>query len=148
MMRKRKGYPVYPLTAAQKFGGQFVIALIAVWLGGVRINVFIDNSWITGALTVFWIMLLMNSINFFDNMDGLAVGTVTIAMGFFTILAALNHQFFIAGDRGAGGADLRRGSRFLVLQLQSGDDLHGGFGKPLSRLYGGGDFGGDHLFRH
>ena len=86
----------WALTAAQKFGGQFVIALIAVWLGGVRINVFIDNNWITGVLTVFWIMLLMNSINFFDNMDGLAVGTVTIAMGFFTILAALNHQFFIA----------------------------------------------------
>ncbi len=86
----------WALSAAQKFGGQFVIALIAVCLGGVRINVFISNPWITGALTLFWIMLLMNSINFFDNMDGLAVGTITIAMLFFTILAALNHQYFIA----------------------------------------------------
>lgn len=47
-------------------------------------------------MTVFWIMLMMNSINFFDNMDGLAVGTIAIAMGFFTVIAALNHQFFIA----------------------------------------------------
>ena len=38
----------------------------------------------------------MNSINFFDNMDGLAVGTIAIAMGFFTVIAALNQQFFIA----------------------------------------------------
>lgn len=86
----------WALTAAQKFGGQFIIALIAVYLGNVKINIFIDNSLITGLLTIFWIMLLMNSINFFDNMDGLAIGTVTIAMGFFTILAALNQQFFVA----------------------------------------------------
>lgn len=86
----------WALTAAQKFSGQFIIALIAVYLGNVKINIFIDNSLITGLLTIFWIMLLMNSINFFDNMDGLAIGTVTIAMGFFTILAALNQQFFVA----------------------------------------------------
>ena len=46
--------------------------------------------------SVFWLMLLMNSINFFDNMDGLAVGTITIAMGFFCVIAALNNQYFIA----------------------------------------------------
>ena len=34
-------------------------------------------------------MLLMNAINFFDNMDGLAVGTIAIAMGFFTVIAVV-----------------------------------------------------------
>ena len=41
-------------------------------------------------------MLMMNSINFFDNMDGLAVGTIAIAMGFFTMIAAMNGEYFFA----------------------------------------------------
>ncbi|MDR0931754.1 MAG: undecaprenyl/decaprenyl-phosphate alpha-N-acetylglucosaminyl 1-phosphate transferase [Victivallales bacterium] len=86
----------YALSAGCKFGGQFLIALIAVAWGGVRVNIFFSNSILIWAVSIFWIMLLMNSINFFDNMDGLAVGTVTIAMGFFTIIAALNGQIFIA----------------------------------------------------
>ncbi|MBS1371692.1 MAG: undecaprenyl/decaprenyl-phosphate alpha-N-acetylglucosaminyl 1-phosphate transferase [Lentisphaeria bacterium] len=85
----------YALSAGCKFGGQFLVALIAVGLGGVRVNIFFTNPVLVWAVSVFWIMLLMNSINFFDNMDGLAVGTVTIAMGFFAVIAALNGQFFI-----------------------------------------------------
>ncbi len=87
----------WALTAAQKFSGQFLIAVIAVTWGGVRVNVlFLDNAVVTWTVSVLWIMLMMNSINFFDNMDGLAVGTISIAMGFFTVIAALNQQFFIA----------------------------------------------------
>jgi UDP-GlcNAc:undecaprenyl-phosphate GlcNAc-1-phosphate transferase len=41
-------------------------------------------------------MLMMNAINFFDNMDGLAVGTIAIAMGLFTVVSGLHHQYFIA----------------------------------------------------
>ena len=48
------------------------------------------------AATVFWIMLMMNSINFFDNMDGLAAGVIAIALGIFAVIAELNGQFFIA----------------------------------------------------
>lgn len=86
----------YALSAAAKFGGQFLIALLAVGLGGVRVNIFFTNPVLVWGASVFWIMLLMNSINFFDNMDGLAVGTITIAMGFFCVIAALNNQYFIA----------------------------------------------------
>ncbi len=86
----------YPLSAGVKFGGQFLIALLAVWLGGVRVNIFLTQPVLVWAASIFWIMLLMNSINFFDNMDGLAVGTIAIAMGFFSVIAALNQQFFIA----------------------------------------------------
>ena len=38
----------------------------------------------------------MNAINFFDNMDGLAVGTIAVAMLFFTIISALNNEYFVA----------------------------------------------------
>ena len=84
------------MAAKWKFLGQLVVALLAVFGGNVRINLFIDNPIITAAISVFWLMLMMNSINFFDNMDGLAVGTIAIAMGFFTCFAALNQQFFVA----------------------------------------------------
>ncbi len=85
-----------PMAAKWKFLGQFVVALIAVIGGGVRINLFISDPIVTSAITVFWLMLLMNSINFFDNMDGLAVGTIAIAMGFFSCFAIMNGQFFVA----------------------------------------------------
>jgi len=87
----------YAMSAAAKFSGQFAVALIAVLLGGVRIKVFGAMPPVLSiAVTVFWIMLLMNAINFFDNMDGLAVGTIAVAMGFFTVIAALNAQYFVA----------------------------------------------------
>lgn len=86
----------HALSAGMKFAGQFLIAVMAVWLGGVRVNIFFTNPVLVWSASIFWIMLLMNSINFFDNMDGLAVGTIAIAMGFFTVIAALNSQYFIA----------------------------------------------------
>ncbi len=86
----------WAMSAKWKFLGQFVVALVAVFMGGVRVNVFIEHPAITTAISVFWLMLLMNSINFFDNMDGLAVGTIALAMGFFACFAILNQQFFVA----------------------------------------------------
>ncbi len=86
----------WALSAGVKFGGQFLIALLAVTWGGVHVNIFVENDILVWIVSVFWIMLMMNSINFFDNMDGLAVGTISIAMAFFTIFAALNQQYFVA----------------------------------------------------
>jgi UDP-GlcNAc:undecaprenyl-phosphate GlcNAc-1-phosphate transferase len=49
------------------------------------------GSWINTAVTIFWIVGICNSINFFDNLDGAASGAVAIA--------ALG-VFLIAFDRG------------------------------------------------
>jgi len=87
-----------PMSASAKFGGQFVIALLVTCYGGVRLNIFLGDQFLAGAVTVFWIMLMMNSINFFDNMDGLAAGVIAIALGIFAVIAALNAQFFIAAN--------------------------------------------------
>ena len=84
------------LKAGTKFLGQFLIAAIAVSFGGIKISVFFNNPVIIWCISVLWIMLLINAINFFDNMDGLAVGTVTIALALFTAVAAMNGQYFIA----------------------------------------------------
>jgi UDP-GlcNAc:undecaprenyl-phosphate GlcNAc-1-phosphate transferase len=50
-----------------------------------------SGSWINSAVTIFWIVGICNSINFFDNLDGAASGAVAIA--------ALG-VFIIAFDRG------------------------------------------------
>jgi UDP-GlcNAc:undecaprenyl-phosphate GlcNAc-1-phosphate transferase len=44
------------------------------------------GSWINTAVTIFWIVGICNSINFFDNLDGAASGAVAIAaIGVFVI---------------------------------------------------------------
>jgi UDP-GlcNAc:undecaprenyl-phosphate GlcNAc-1-phosphate transferase len=75
--------------------------LIAQSLVGTVVSLVIVNSGTTGtpfgtssintAVTIFWIVGICNSINFFDNLDGAASGAVAIA--------ALG-VFFIALDRG------------------------------------------------
>ena len=47
-------------------------------------------------LTVLWIVVVTNAINFMDNMDGLAGGVSAIAAGLFMAACLVNHQWFIA----------------------------------------------------
>jgi len=49
-----------PMRASVKFAGQLVIALLIVCVGNIRISCFIDNCFITGALTVCWLLFLLN----------------------------------------------------------------------------------------
>ena len=84
------------LKAHWKFLGQLIVALIAAGPGGIRLTLFVEAQWFGFVVTIFWFMLLMNAINFFDNMDGLAAGTATISLILFTIAAAFQKQYFIA----------------------------------------------------
>lgn len=59
------------------------IALVAGWEGW-RLTLFLDVPLVTGALSVLWIVALVNAFNMLDNMDGLAAGVAAIAA---TILA-------------------------------------------------------------
>lgn len=82
-----------PLT---KLIGQFCVAgAIASW-GGVRVTVFFHNPLITWGLTTLWILCVINAVNFFDNMDGLAGGMAAIAALCFFFVAGLRHQYFVA----------------------------------------------------
>jgi UDP-GlcNAc:undecaprenyl-phosphate GlcNAc-1-phosphate transferase len=47
-------------------------------------------------LTIVWIVLVTNAINFMDNMDGLAAGVSAIAGALFMAACLVNHQWFIA----------------------------------------------------
>jgi UDP-GlcNAc:undecaprenyl-phosphate GlcNAc-1-phosphate transferase len=48
------------------------------------------------SITVLWVVGICNAINFFDNLDGGAAGTVAIASISLTYLAITGNQYFIA----------------------------------------------------
>jgi len=67
-----------------KLAGQIVAAVFLV-LSGMRIELFVlSNVWLSAAITIVWVVMLTNSLNFLDNMDGLAGGVSVIsACSFF-----------------------------------------------------------------
>jgi UDP-GlcNAc:undecaprenyl-phosphate GlcNAc-1-phosphate transferase len=79
------------LSPKAKFIGQIFGACILVFFG-LRIR-FVENQWLSVALTVFWVVTLTNAMNFVDIMDGLAAGVGGIAaLGF--LLFSLNAGTF------------------------------------------------------
>ena len=67
-------------------------------------SLFLDMPWLTGALSVLWIVGLVNSFNMLDNMDGLSAGVAAIAAAMFAAVMLLTPrpdnnqpQLFIAG---------------------------------------------------
>lgn len=85
-----------PMKAGVKFLGQFLIAATAATWGGVQITLFIGGAFFSWCATVLWLLFIFNAVNFFDNMDGLVVGTAAIAFTFFTLAAVANQQYFVA----------------------------------------------------
>jgi UDP-GlcNAc:undecaprenyl-phosphate GlcNAc-1-phosphate transferase len=77
---------IYTLNPEKKLIGQVLAAFIVV-LSGIRLDLFLGkfffSEWAAVAasvlLTMFWIILLTNSMNFLDNMDGLSGGVAVIA---------------------------------------------------------------------
>jgi UDP-GlcNAc:undecaprenyl-phosphate GlcNAc-1-phosphate transferase len=53
---------------------------------GVRASLFVADPWIGGALTVAWCVVLVNSFNFLDNMDGLSSGIGLISSVIFAVM--------------------------------------------------------------
>ena len=83
-----RSLPPWPRLIAQSVVGT-VVALVIVNSG--TIGTPFGTSTLNTAISIFWIVGICNSINFFDNLDGAAAGSVAIA--------ALG-VFFIAFDRG------------------------------------------------
>ena len=66
-----------------------------VW-AGVRIEAFVPLPWVGAAATVVWLVFLMNSFNFLDNMDGLCAGVAAIVTLAFGLIAFYAGQWFMA----------------------------------------------------
>ena len=82
---------------------QTIVAVVLVALGW-RLTLFLDMPWLTGAISVLWIVGLVNSFNMLDNMDGLSAGVAAIAAAMLTAVVLLTPrpdnnqpQLFVAG---------------------------------------------------
>jgi UDP-GlcNAc:undecaprenyl-phosphate GlcNAc-1-phosphate transferase len=85
---------IWDLDWMIKLAGQFLAAGLIAWLG-VQIyslpigGLTVGSSWMSAALTVFAIVLVMNAVNFIDGLDGLVAGVGLIANGVFLVYGYL-----------------------------------------------------------
>ena len=71
------------------------VAAAVAALSGVQIRLF-STPLIDIPLTLFWIVALINAVNWIDNMDGLAAGAAAITSGFFLLLALSQGQILVS----------------------------------------------------
>jgi len=79
-----------------KLAIQFTVAIVAAVFADVRVEMFIENKFITTALSVVWIVLMINAFNFLDNMDGTSAGIAFIATGVLMAAAMRSGQVFVS----------------------------------------------------
>jgi UDP-GlcNAc:undecaprenyl-phosphate/decaprenyl-phosphate GlcNAc-1-phosphate transferase len=84
----------HELRPRSKFLGQLLIAIL-VAASGIRVTLFIPNPWLHYALTILWILTLINAFNFIDNMNGLCGGLAAIAALYFGLIAAGDGQYLV-----------------------------------------------------
>jgi UDP-GlcNAc:undecaprenyl-phosphate GlcNAc-1-phosphate transferase len=77
---------VFEFKAAPQFAAQTIAAIIAIattiWIQEVTLPIFGLQKFpwfVTYPLTIFWIVGMMNTVNFLDGLDGLATGVAVIA---------------------------------------------------------------------
>lgn len=85
----------HELKALPKFIGQVLVA-IAVAAVCKRITLFVHSDFFSYAVTVFWMLAVINAFNFMDNMNGLCAGLGAIAALLFAIIAASHGQYLVA----------------------------------------------------
>jgi len=88
-----KNLPPLPRFIGQSIAGLVVAALLVTSNNVANPT---GSTYIDVLITVIWVVGICNSINFFDNLDGGAAGTVAICAIFLTYLALSNGQSFIA----------------------------------------------------
>jgi UDP-GlcNAc:undecaprenyl-phosphate/decaprenyl-phosphate GlcNAc-1-phosphate transferase len=86
------------LNPLPRFIGQSITGLVVAIILILNDNIGNPSGIILldAAITVIWIVGICNSINFFDNLDGGAAGTVAITTISLTYLAITGDQYFIA----------------------------------------------------
>jgi len=73
---------------AGKFICQFAVAAL-VAASGARITLFVHSTLFSFAITILWILTVINAFNFMDNMNGLCGGLGAIGAFYFGLAAAL-----------------------------------------------------------
>jgi len=84
----------YELKALPKLAGQFGVALL-VAASGLRITLFVHNEIFSYAITVLWLVTVINAFNFIDNMNGLCAGLGAIGALLFAVIAAAHGEYLV-----------------------------------------------------
>jgi UDP-GlcNAc:undecaprenyl-phosphate GlcNAc-1-phosphate transferase len=85
----------HELKALPKFIGQILIA-IAVASACKRITLFVHSEVFSYAITILWLLTVINAFNFMDNMNGLCAGVGAIGAFIFALIAAANGEYLVA----------------------------------------------------
>jgi len=85
----------FELRPRTKFAGQFLVAAL-VAVSGARITLFVPSLLFSYAITILWILVLINAFNFLDNMNGLCAGLGAIGAWCFGARAAAQGQYLVA----------------------------------------------------
>jgi UDP-GlcNAc:undecaprenyl-phosphate/decaprenyl-phosphate GlcNAc-1-phosphate transferase len=85
----------HELKALPKFIGQLLIA-IAVAAASKRITLFVPSEVFSYAVTILWLLIVINAFNFMDNMNGLCAGLGAIGASIFAFIAATNGEYLVA----------------------------------------------------
>lgn len=77
-----------------------VLVAVGLTTAGVRATVFAEWPWVGYVVSVLWILCLVNSFNFLDNMDGLSAGIGLIASLMFAaiLLTALSEPRWLVAS--------------------------------------------------
>jgi UDP-GlcNAc:undecaprenyl-phosphate GlcNAc-1-phosphate transferase len=88
---------IVSLRASIKLIVQFVATFIMIQYGVVAD--FLPNTWwgrlFEIVITMFWVLGITNSLNFFDGMDGLAAGLTSVSALFIGLLAIQSRQYYL-----------------------------------------------------
>jgi UDP-GlcNAc:undecaprenyl-phosphate GlcNAc-1-phosphate transferase len=100
-----------------------LIAVFVLIRSGIRIEIAALPDWLDVALTVFWMIGIINAVNIIDVMDGLAGGVGVVACGWLFVVAVLNQDMTIAVMLAALAGSLLGFLRFNVhpAQIYLGD---------------------------
>lgn len=85
---------VRPLGAYPKLAVLLAIAAGIATIGDVRMGLFAGEVG-SVLLTVLWLGVIMNALNFLDNMDGLSAGVTCVCLAFFAICGLLAGQVLV-----------------------------------------------------
>jgi len=94
----RRELPAWPQFAAQ-FGAALVAIGFDIIIERVTLPIFgytVFPPWITYPLTIFWVMGMINTVNWLDGLDGLAAGVTAIAALLFAVHAYSLGQTMVA----------------------------------------------------
>ena len=85
----------HELKPLPKLAGQFLIALL-VAVASKRITLFVHNEFFSYAITILWLLTVINAFNFMDNMNGLCAGLGAIGAFIFALIAAAHGEYLVA----------------------------------------------------